>query len=375
MDTAPSHASADPQAGSVAANETDGRRPIGEIYVELGFITRQQLEAAMEVQREKGGRIGEILVEQGSLTRLDLASALAEHWEPQRFAPPTTRRDDARGEELLYLAEHDHAAIGELEERLRAVEERLGSVQDVPASPRGFFIRTRAVTDMQVRLAQVEQGVGSLAGLNVKITSLERSLEQLERRRESDAAATSARVDAAHAEVEKRLEAVEDRHGLIAELEEAFDALGLRLRALEASVAELADRLRAHEDEASGSTEALEALRCDVDTGRAGSEREISSLKLEAGSLGARVDELRGLRSADSQELRRSGEQLSSRLDELAGRLDVLNAAHEEHVLATQRALLEEVSALRSMVEALEEQPGGKKAKKGKKRKHDDTPS
>src|SRR5262245_58934131 len=179
MDTAPSHASADLQAGSVAAHETDGRRPIGEIFVELGFITRQQLEAALEVQREKGGRIGEILVEQGSLTRLDLASALAEHWEPQRFAPSTPRRDDARGAELVYLAEHDHAAIGELEQRVRDVEERLGSVEGVPASPRDFFIRKRAVTDMQARLAWVEQGVGGLAALNARIASLEQSLEQL----------------------------------------------------------------------------------------------------------------------------------------------------------------------------------------------------
>jgi hypothetical protein len=386
MDTAQSHASADLQQGSAAAQETDGRRLIGEIFVELGFITRQQLEAALEVQREKGGRIGEILVEQGSLTRLDLASALAEHWEPQRFAPSRARRDEARGADLACLAELDHAAIAELEERLRGVEERLSSVEGIPASSRGFFIRKRVVTDMQARLARVEQGVGSLAALDVKITSLEQSLGQLESLRESDAEATATQVGAAQAAFGKRLEAVEDRHHLIAELEEAFDALGLRLRALEASAAasatELADRvrahedrLRAHEDGASASAEALEALRRDVDAGRAGSERAISSLTLEDGSLGARVDELRGLRSADSQELRRSGEQLSSRMDDLARQIDVLDAAHEEHVHSTQRALLEEVSALRSMVEALEEQRGEKKAKKGKKHKHDDAPS
>ena len=63
--------------------EVERRRPIGEIFVELGFITSDQLEAALDVQRQTGGRIGEILVEQGSLTRLDLASALAEHWEPR----------------------------------------------------------------------------------------------------------------------------------------------------------------------------------------------------------------------------------------------------------------------------------------------------
>ena len=61
--------------------EVQLRRPIGEIFVELGFITQGQLEGALAVQKTTGARIGEILVEQGSLTRLDLASALAEHWE------------------------------------------------------------------------------------------------------------------------------------------------------------------------------------------------------------------------------------------------------------------------------------------------------
>ena len=65
------------------------RRPIGEIFVELGFISSDQLDAALDAQRETGARIGEILVEQGSLTRLDLASALAEQWSAlQKLRPP-----------------------------------------------------------------------------------------------------------------------------------------------------------------------------------------------------------------------------------------------------------------------------------------------
>ena len=67
------------------AAEADARRPIGEIFVELGFISRAELQSALEVQRTTGGRIGEILVDQGSLTRIDLASALAEHWEPHAY--------------------------------------------------------------------------------------------------------------------------------------------------------------------------------------------------------------------------------------------------------------------------------------------------
>ena len=74
--------------------EVQLRRPIGEIFVELGFVTNDQLDAALVVQRETGARIGEVLVEQGSLSRLDLASALAEQWSAlQKLRPPTPAPD------------------------------------------------------------------------------------------------------------------------------------------------------------------------------------------------------------------------------------------------------------------------------------------
>ena len=69
------------------------RRPIGQIFVDLGFITTDDREAALEVQRESGALLGEILVEQGKLTRLELANALSEHWassRPTASALPST---------------------------------------------------------------------------------------------------------------------------------------------------------------------------------------------------------------------------------------------------------------------------------------------
>jgi hypothetical protein len=377
MDTAESHAGRDARPEQSEEQDVEGRRRIGEIFVELGFVSSPQLEAALDVQREKGGRIGEILVEQGSLTRLDLASALAEHWEPHRFALPRAGRGSGgAAADTRRLAEQDQAVLAELEERLRSAEERLGSVEG-SASRGSFMARKKTVAELQERLVHVEQLVGSLAALNLRLATLEQALEQIEGLRQSDAVATGARLASSEAALEKRLEWVESRNDVIATLEEAFDALGLRLRALEASAAasatELADRLTAREEEASGLREALEALRRDVDAGRAVAERASSSLKLEAGSLAARIDELRGLRSADSQELRRTTEQLSSRLDDLARRLDAQEASHEENVVATERMLLEELTAFREMLEALEAKKARKKEKpkKGGKRKHD----
>lgn len=53
-------------------------RPLGRVLVENSFLTKTELENALEVQRERGGRLGEILVARGSMTGGALARALAE---------------------------------------------------------------------------------------------------------------------------------------------------------------------------------------------------------------------------------------------------------------------------------------------------------
>ena len=64
MDPAESHVGPDyPEPHFL---DDDGRRRIGEIFVELGFISGTQLEAALEVQRAKGGRIGEMKIGRAS---------------------------------------------------------------------------------------------------------------------------------------------------------------------------------------------------------------------------------------------------------------------------------------------------------------------
>ena len=53
-------------------------RRLGDIFVERGFVTPEQLEQALERQRETGERVGEALVAQGSISKFELAGALAE---------------------------------------------------------------------------------------------------------------------------------------------------------------------------------------------------------------------------------------------------------------------------------------------------------
>ena len=53
------------------------RRRLGELLLEQGAVTREQLDAALAYQRQTGNRLGAALVEQGVLSEKKLATALA----------------------------------------------------------------------------------------------------------------------------------------------------------------------------------------------------------------------------------------------------------------------------------------------------------
>jgi hypothetical protein len=52
------------------------RKRLGEILVDLGVISEEQLQRSLEIQRETGLRIGEILVEIGAANALHISGAL-----------------------------------------------------------------------------------------------------------------------------------------------------------------------------------------------------------------------------------------------------------------------------------------------------------
>ena len=65
-------------------------KPIGEILVEKGYITQQQLDAALAVQGE--GQVGQLLITWGFITQEQLLSALdiqAPPPPPPPVQPPT----------------------------------------------------------------------------------------------------------------------------------------------------------------------------------------------------------------------------------------------------------------------------------------------
>lgn len=55
-------------------------RPLGQLFVDRGLLSEEQLEAALADQAENGGRLGERLVELGYVSSTALARLLAEQY-------------------------------------------------------------------------------------------------------------------------------------------------------------------------------------------------------------------------------------------------------------------------------------------------------
>jgi hypothetical protein len=103
-------------------------RPIGEVLVAAGAITREELQEALHEQGQSGKRLGEVLIEAGRISWLSLAQAIADQTtgseagreqfvDASAFAPPLTTP------EFPSVAE----AVGtqDPEAKLRAVESLL----------------------------------------------------------------------------------------------------------------------------------------------------------------------------------------------------------------------------------------------------------
>src|SRR5690606_39472836 len=54
------------------------RRRLGDLVVEAGLVSRDQVEEALRLQKSRNERIGEILVDLGYVTEDEVAAALAE---------------------------------------------------------------------------------------------------------------------------------------------------------------------------------------------------------------------------------------------------------------------------------------------------------
>lgn len=77
--------------------ESAAKRRLGDIFVERGLITDEQLQEALAVQQDTGGKLGEILVERGFVTRVALAGVITEQWDELRLTTRGRKTAEARG--------------------------------------------------------------------------------------------------------------------------------------------------------------------------------------------------------------------------------------------------------------------------------------
>ena len=346
------------------------RRPIGGIFVELGLISDDQLQSALDAQRETGARLGEILVEQGSLSRLDLAGALAAHWEPQVVAPagPTPAGNESRAPadaEELDALRREVSAFGL---RLEAVEARPVPVA-LPVQRRGRMRRAEnaEVVELTPRVVDLEARLTELAPTRVQLRDLGESVEALVDLRTSDALALGARL----AHLEATSEAVSSAGDRLAdELRRSGERISEIARAnigLTHRVDEVADTAAARAADVAVLTADL-AVRLDDLVRHLGSvEGQATATHRETTSIAARADEILALHHSDGRAARAELDEIASQVETLvalAALVDRLESRLEG------QAMLAEIRAL-ALESALgdEHKKHKKNTKRGKKKK------
>ena len=221
----------------------EARRPIGEIFVELGFVSRAELESALEVQRTAGGRIGEILVEQGQ---------------------PDAHRSCERARRALGAA----------------------PVRRGRREPRGVAAwHLRSATEQTVALESIDRTV----------TELGRSLAGLSSDRAADALAVGARfasAEAAIAELEARLQAqLDEAAASQRRFEEAQEELHVETGSLAGRLDELFGLRHADAQVARVANERL-AARFDELAASQSDEESLVRLEAEVAELTRRIEQI-----------------------------------------------------------------------------------
>ena len=264
--------------------------PIGQLFVERGYVTPAQLESALAEQQETGERLGEILVKHGYIERLDLASALSTQWSwkdelPGSTASPVTSAPaleesvepeavEAPSEDVPLvphqetpIAQIEWSAAPELHEETPIAEIQwsappeltfegaLESALPVTNLPPAYSSADEAAPESAPTFADLDDGANTsvrtedfdeLAGRVSGLEEQERLLQELQ-----------ARLREAHEHLaagEARLGALE---AILAELSQAYAALNARL---DAQTREIEDLRRVSAEQTMRITTAARAL-------------------------------------------------------------------------------------------------------------------
>jgi chromosome segregation ATPase len=353
------------------------KRPIGEIFIERGLVTDEQLADALDQQKKTGTRLGEILVASGKLSRLELASALADQWASfQKLRPPDeSSAPPANGgvspTPEVVAQPVTHVVSSELGNQVDALAARVDELAAGQVDWKPQIEQTEEL--LRARLEQLEELVGrqTEAGadhLRDELAALAERIEAIpaptdEWRLELGQVAENLRT---------RIERVEQVSAAeqLAALRTAFDGLVERVDSLPApseewrdATVELAGRIDSLAASSEGWRDAIAEVSNRIDSLPAPSEDwrdAIAELSSRIESLPAPSDEWRdaiGSIEARIAELGPAsggaGEDVRVGLDALAARVDALP------VDAWRAELAEVAENLRTRLERVEQRPSG----------------
>jgi hypothetical protein len=316
---------------------TKGRR-IGDILLELGFATEEDLVKANVEQERTGQPLGQILVELGCITRLELASALAEQWSDQsasiKLLPIPPPASAPRPEADPHHDDDQYAA--RLQDAVAELALRVGAGASRPSEE--FDDR---VTDLAER---VEATVARTQRIEATLATLAESLEGVTGGVEEAFGALQSGVAGLALDLARIDTTVADLTAQPAAAPAADPELAARIEELGSTVAALAERPVGDPNAASR----LEELAALVETAGTPDDALVTRIEEVVAAVAAieeRVAELAARPAADPAEF-------DSRLNALVGRVenvvtpDEVVALHESLVAFEQRlAVLAEDAA------------------------------
>jgi hypothetical protein len=230
---------------AAAPSPSEGRRPLGEVLVERGIVTPEQLTTALEQQRATGQPLGEIIVGFGFAPGPIIAQALATQkgslikteygfatgWSsdapptPVAAATPAAKSELADRDRLIAelhaWAESAQAAIASRDEAIARLSAQLAGQDRAPDSAANDVAHEEALEALRAELAdqsdahastqaELEAQVAALASRDDTVEQLRAELETVRgdlAAQVAEHAAEIAQSEAAHATAEYELTA------------------------------------------------------------------------------------------------------------------------------------------------------------------------
>jgi hypothetical protein len=314
-------------------------RPLGQLFVERGLITEEELEGALAEQRETRKRLGTILVSRGLVSGPELTSVLVDQlgmeltkesgfgsglWdEIRRRHPRATDRVEAEPAASADSPDEQPSPQPEPEEL-----PSLAPVQEAPAVDPPALDPARLEADQikeraALAVAVAEERAELKAALNEERGTLAATLEEERAARQQT--------------LQELVQARADGSARAAELEE-------RMASLETALAQEQIARRSAHDE-------LISARAETSSRTA----ELSTLSNQVAGLRAQVEHSAGTVVAE-QEAREKMKQLEARLSALEASLAAERTAHRQAVEELDHARTEasvEAKQLRSSVDRI----------------------